>query len=194
MKRILLIYALCATLLAVWGVTRHREAERLENNQMALTEQVQHYRTSLNESAASVRALQLRCDEFRQMRADDAARIRALGIKIKRLESVAHGAVQTRLRVEVPLRDTIILYDTLRAFEWRDPWIEVCGVIRSDSVECRVMSVDTLHQVVHRVPRKFLFVKYGTKAIRQEIISSNPHTRIVYSEYIELKKNRKRKK
>lgn len=82
----------------------------------------------------------------------------------------------------------------MRLFEWCDHWVEINGIIRRDSVECHVKSVDTLRQVVHRVPRKFLFIKYGTKAIRQEIISSNPHTRIVYSEYIELKNSRKRKK
>ena len=194
MKKILLCYAICATLLAVWGFVRHREAERLENNQTALTEQIDYYRTSLDKSAASVRALQLRCDEFRQMRAEDTQHIRELGIKIKRLESVARSAVQTELRVEVPLRDTVVLCDTLRLFEWSDCWVGVRGVVGRDSVQCHVESVDTLRQVVHRVPRRFLFIKYGTKAIRQEIISSNPHTRIVYSEYIELKKSRKRKK
>ena len=32
----------------------------------------------------------------------------------------------------------------------------------------------------------FLFFRFGTKGIRQEVWSSNPHTRLVYSEYIEL--------
>ena len=53
---------------------------------------------------------------------------------------------------------------------------------------CRVESVDTLRQVVHRVPRRFLFIRFGTKAVRQEIVSSNPHTRIVYAEYVRFAK------
>ena len=36
------------------------------------------------------------------------------------------------------------------------------------------------------VPRRFLFFRWGTKAIRQEIIPANPHTRIVYAEYVQL--------
>ena len=194
MKRILFIYALCATVLAMWGITRHREAERLDNNQTALTEQIRLYRTRLDESAASVQTLELRCDEFRRMRAEDVRRIQELGIKIKRLESVAKSAARTEVEVVVPLRDTVVLRDTLRTFSWEDEWVRVDGLVGRDSVECRVASIDTLRQVVHRVPRRFCFVKYGTKAIRQEIISSNPHTRIVYSEYIELKNRRKRKK
>lgn len=194
MKKILIIYALCATLVAVWGFTRHREAERLDNNQTALMEQVRLYRTRLDESAASVRALQLQCEEFRKLRADDARRIRDLGVKIRRLEATSTTVTETEVEIATPLRDSVILRDTLRAFGWRDAWVSVDGLIRHDSVACRIESVDTLRQVVHRVPRKFLFIRYGVKAIRQEIISSNPHSRIVYSEYIELKKSRKRKK
>ena len=79
-------------------------------------------------------------------------------------------------------------WDTLRSFRWRDPWVTVEGRIDGDSVACRVVSIDTLHQIVHRVPRRFLFIRWGTKAIRQEIVSSNPHTRIVHSEYIRLER------
>jgi hypothetical protein len=107
--------------------------------------------------------------------------------------------------VQVPLHDTIVRrdfaavcdsgrlaaavrFDTVRSFRWRDPWVTVEGRIRGDSVACRVESVDTLRQVVHRVPRRFLFIRFGTKAVRQEIVSSNPHTRIVYAEYVRFAK------
>lgn len=193
MKRILFIYALCATAVAAWGVLRHREAQRLENNQTALSEQVEYYRTRMGEQAASVRALQLRCDEFREMRQADARRIRDLGIKIRRLESSTTASLESKVEVRTIVRDTVILHDTLRVFHWCDEWVTVDGRIGRDSVTCEVTSIDTLRQVVHRVPRRFLFIRYGTKAIRQEIVSSNPHSRIVYADYIELYKRRKRK-
>lgn len=78
--------------------------------------------------------------------------------------------------------------DTLRGFRWEDPWTVVEGRLRNDSVTCRIRSVDTLRQIVHRIPRRFLFIRWGTKALRQEIVSSNPHTRIVYAEYIRLER------
>ena len=107
--------------------------------------------------------------------------------------------------MQVPLHDTIVQrdfaavcdsgrlaaavrFDTVRSFRWRDPWVTVEGRIRGDSADCRVESVDTLRQVVHRVPRRFLFIRFGTKAVRQEIVSSNPHTRIVYAEYVRFAK------
>ena len=193
MKKILFIYALCATAVAAWGVLRHKEVQRLENNQTALSEQVEYYRTRMGEQAASVQALQLRCDEFREMRQADARRIRDLGIKIRRLESSATASLESKVEVRTIVRDTVILHDTLRVFHWCDEWVTVDGRIGRDSVTCEVTSIDTLRQVVHRVPRRFLFIRYGTKAIRQEIVSSNPHSRIVYADYIELYKRRKRK-
>lgn len=79
-----------------------------------------------------------------------------------------------------------------KVFRWSDRHVSVDGIIRADSVSCHVISIDTLQQVVHRVPRRFLFIRWGTKAIRQDVVSSNPHTQIVYTEYIELKRrNRK---
>ena len=114
-------------------------------------------------------------------------------------------ATATEIDVQVPLHDTIarrdfaavcdsgrlaaaVRFDTVRSFRWRDPWVTVEGRIRGDSADCRVESVDTLRQVVHRVPRRFLFIRFGTKAVRQEIVSSNPHTRIVYAEYVRFAK------
>lgn len=135
----------------------------------------------------------------------DAERIRQLGIRLRRVEAAATLATATEIDVQVPLHDTIarrdfaavcdsgrlaaaVRFDTVRSFRWRDPWVTVEGRIRGDSADCRVESVDTLRQVVHRVPRRFLFIRFGTKAVRQEIVSSNPHTRIVYAEYVRFAK------
>ena len=59
------------------------------------------------------------------------------------------------------------------------------GVLSQKSVR------QSLHQVVHRVPRKFIFIPYGTKAIRQEVWLSNPNTELVYTEYIELSRHKR---
>lgn len=79
-----------------------------------------------------------------------------------------------------------------KIFRWADRHVSVDGIIRTDSVSCHVTSIDTLRQIVHRVPRRFLFIRWGTKAIRQEVVSSNPHTQIVYTEYIRFTKKTRR--
>lgn len=197
MKKLLVLYAAAVTLLLAGAVRRYRaENRRLAQNQTALLASVEHYRTRTGEAAASVQALRLRCAEFEELRAADAARIRSLGIKIRRLEAVAKAVTATAVEVRAPLRDTVIVRlrdtvrvrDTVRLFRWRDAWVTVEGEVGADSATCRVESVDTLRQVVHRIPRRFLFIRWGTKALRQEIVSSNPHTRIVYSEYVRVER------
>ncbi len=159
---------------------------------------VRYYRTENGKNAASVQRLELSAAEIRAERDDVAAECRNLHIKIRRLESFSTAQTQTIVDLKTRLCDTVVLHDrdsiivrdTLRLFRWRDSWVTVEGLIKGDSVGCRIESIDTLHQVVHRIPRRFLFIRWGTKAIRQEIVSSNPHTRIVYTEYIELKKRK----
>ncbi|BFL29549.1 hypothetical protein K320107C7_19640 [Alistipes shahii] len=102
----------------------------------------------------------------------------------------ADAEIRTPLRdtVVVRIHDTLPVRDTVRMFRWRDPWISVEGRIGRDSAACRIRSVDTLRQAVHRIPRRFLFIRWGTKALRQEIVSTNPHTRIVYAEYVKIER------
>lgn len=195
MRRFLAFYALAATLLLGASVRHYRaENRRLAANQRVLAADAALYRARSDEAAASVQALRLRCAEFEALRADDAARIERMGVKLRRLEAAAKAVAESRVEVRAPLRDTLVVrlcdtivrVDTVRVFRWRDAWVEVEGEIGADSLRCRVASVDTLRQVVHRIPRRFLFIRWGTKALRQEIRSSNPHSRIVYSEYVRI--------
>ena len=180
--------------------SERRERRRLESNQTALMSDVEIYRTRAGKAAASNMVLNLRVSELEKLRAADAESIRGLGIKLRRVESTAKTATATVVELRARLRDTAIVretpagaavLDSMRTFRWRDPWVTVEGLIERDSVACRVESIDTLRQVVHRVPRRFLFIRWGTKAIRQEVVSSNPHTQIVYTDYIELNRTKR---
>lgn len=196
MRRLLLILLL---ILLVGGfvavrtiIYLHDEKQRLEFNQQTLLTDVELYRTAAGESAASVGALTLEIGELREARSRDAEQIRDLGIRLRRAESYARSVTQSEYITQTVLRDSIIIRDTIRdtvrIFLSGDTWSRVEGVIRGDSIGIAVHSIDTLFQVVHRVPRRFLCFRYGTKGIRQEIVSSNPHTQLVYSEYVELKR------
>ena len=204
MKKFLFLYSVAATLLLAAGIRILRsENIRLKENQTALTQEVEHYKTALGEQAASARILRLRCSEFEQMRKADAERIKSLGIRIRRIESAARSVAETGFEAHARIRDTVIVRDTvrltdtvrivqaLRHFRWGDAWVEVEGEIDGGDVRCRIRSTDTLRQIVHRVPRRFLFIRYGTKAIRQEVFSTNPHTRIAFTEYVELERRRR---
>lgn len=196
----LLLLVLLAGLALYLVPRQRREINRLKANQHALHTSLDRYRTRLGEEAASVEALRLKTRELRTLGERDARTIRSLRIRLRRAEALAENATRslvslsTPLRDTVTLRDTVLLHDTLpirdtiRLFRWQDNWVTVRGSIRDDSLHCLIESVDTLRQVIHRVPRRFLFIRWGTKAIRQEIISSNPHTRIVYSRYLKIER------
>lgn len=199
MKKILLWVAAIATIVAVvCGVVINRLIEengRLERNQRALMGEVQLYRTENDRSAASIEALELTVAEFREVHERDAKEIESLGIRLRRAESYAKSAMITTIADTVVVRDTVIVRDSLpesyRYFAAADAWSRVEGILYGDSLSYAVHSVDTLHQVIHRVPRMFWFIRYGTKAVRQEVWSSNPNTELVYTEYIELPRRKR---
>ena len=197
MKKYLVLYAVAVTALFAFSYRRyHAENRRLIQNQTALAADVAHYRTRAGQEAASAQVLRLRCGEFEALRAADAEEIRRLGLRIRRLEAAAKTVTATEAAIRAPLRDTVVIrvrdsapvHDSVRLFRWRDAWVSVEGRIGRDSVACRIRSVDTLRQAVHRIPRRFLFIRWGTKALRQEIVSSNPHTRIIYSDYVKFER------
>lgn len=167
------------------------ENDRLTQNQRALMEQATYYQTEAGKNAATVERLTLSKNELERNYSDICRVADELGVKVKRLQAAATTATKTEVKVITQVRDSIVYVngavDSFKVFNWRDDWVSVDGNLRGDSVSLNVESSDTIHQVIHRVPHKFWFIKWGTKAIRQEVMSSNPHTKITYTEYIELK-------
>jgi hypothetical protein len=178
--------SLVATALNLW-----QDNCRLRNNQHALQQGITFYRTKANNYAASVEALSLELDEFRLLHASDTKTIRELKIRLRNVESVAQSVTSTTLRDTLILRDTIIFEQPLLHASASDPHNAISATLRSDTLTLSVRSIDTLHQVIHRVPRRFWFFRYGTKAIRQEVWSSNPNTQLIYTEYIELPRRKR---
>lgn len=165
--------------------------DRLTANQTALMQKATYYKTEAGKSAASVQKLELSNSELKANYNQVCQTAEELGVKVKRLQSAMTTATETEVKVITQVRDSIVYrngtVDTLKAFSWHDAWVNILGELKGRDVSLNVVSQDTLIQIVHRVPKKFLFFRWGTKAIRQEITSTNPHTKITYTEYIELK-------
>lgn len=115
-----------------------------------------------------------------------------LGVKLNRMQSVTVSQSETHLVADAVIRDTVIIHDSIsspsQTFRYRDYWTDIVGVIDSGKASIEYTGKDTITQVVYRVPKKWWFLKWGTKAIRQRVSSSNPHSNIVYTEYIDIKK------
>lgn len=188
-----IILGLSLMLISVCSANRKltRENERLTANNTALMDRANYYETEAGKSAASVQKLELTYSELERNYQDVCQTADDLNIKVKRLQAAAKTATQTEIKVITEIRDSIVyrdgLLDSLKVLRWQDPWVSVAGEIRGRDVELDVVSCDTIKQIIHRVPKKFWFIKWGCKAIRQEVVSSNPHTKITYTKYIELK-------
>lgn len=186
---------LTVSVLSYWLNNVREEKKRLADNQEALLSDVDYYKTESGKNAASVLKLELSKSELENHCQDLTKTIDDLNIKIGRIQSVSTTVTKTEVEIQTVVRDSIVYRDlpvNLKVVKWRDPWVTLNGVLDGETFSAKIESVDTLSQVVHRIPKKFLFIKWGTKAIRQEVVSSNPHSKIVYTEYIELK-GRKRK-
>lgn len=170
-----------------------RESKRLSRNQSALLADVQLYKTQAGENAAKVQKLELTKSEFEKQCVTLKNEVEALGIKTKRLESVISTSSKTEAQIVAPVKDSLVYRDreqppdTLRCFSFADDYLKVNGCIEKDTFNGKIESRDTLIHAAHRVPKKFLFFRFGCKAIELEVVSKNPHSKIIYSRYIELK-------
>ena len=196
MTKALFIYALSVTaLLLLVGSNRQRlrsENQRLNQNIATLTSDVELYRTRSGDSAAEVRSLRLRQSELEQTNEALTDQIGQLKIRLRHINSLATAATQTVVEFSTQIPDTVLrrpVVDTIRLPLYADTWNSVQATLIGDRIEGRFSSVDTLHQVVYRVPHRFLFIRYGTKELRQVITSSNPSTRLVYSSHITIERS-----
>jgi hypothetical protein len=168
------------------------ENERLSDNIGVLYSDIEYYRVNDSLSAAGIERLYVTQTELQRYNSDLAQQVEDLNIKLKRVEALSRSSIVTEYRVETVIKDSIIYIDgstvdTLRCIDYKDRYLSFNGCENDGVGAYNIHSVDTIIQVVHRVPKKFLWFKFGCKAIRQEIVSKNPHSNIIYTEYIELK-------
>lgn len=170
------------------------DRNRLSDNQRTQFEKAEYYRTKDSLSVASVERLTLSKKELEQYCEDLTATCKKLNIKVKRLQSASTSATDTKYDIQTVLRDSIVVrdslvVDTMKCISYEDAWLTFSACTANGvNFDTKIESRDTLITIVHRVPRKFLFFRWGTKAIRQEVVSKNPHSNITYTEYIELTK------
>ncbi len=197
MSKILIYVVISLTIIATglyWQLDKVKsENKRLANNQEALLTNVETYKTEAGKNAASVLLLKLSKSELEKYNKELTKTISDLKIKITRIQSAATTATSTEYSITTPVRDSIVyrdrlIPDTLKKIVYNDAWLNLDGTIDKDMFSGNIQSRDTLIQIVHRIPKKFLFFKWGIKAIRQEVTTKNPHSNIIFSQYLELKK------
>lgn len=198
--KLALVTLLLGTVAVLCCIVRNQQQEigRLSCNQTALLDSVRNYKTENGKNAASVRVLELTKSELEGSCTGLTEQVKDLGIKLRRAEAVAQTATKTALEFPAQMRDSIIYVvdstatrhylDSLKLLEWKDPWVSFHGELRGDELTAKIESVDTITTVLHRVPRKCWLSRWKKDEYRVEAVSNNPHTKIVYEQYVKVTK------
>lgn len=178
------------------------EAERTKENQDILLHngRVEIGRTQSGRPRASVSAITLKASDLKR-NPDSLLAVNRKELKIKNSRIMAAATTSTTTKVDVKAAIQPVPHDTcsrslsglyrppdVSQVSWSDPWITLRGDIEGDSMQVHIESRDTLQMVVHRVPKKFLFFRYGTKGVRLSVVGQNPHSRLSYPRIIMFKK------
>lgn len=169
------------------------ERNRYKENTHAMLSDIVRMQIDSTTMAVDVKTLKLTIDEFERYRAADMEQIKKLNIRLKSVQSVAKHTIEVEADIKAELIDTLVIRDTvtvqLKKVELNTPHLQVNGIIEGNSLVGKIHLPVTLHQVVWTEPKhKFLWWKWGVKAIHQTISSDNPHVQIKYSEMIRIEK------
>ena len=206
MKKYLIIAAIAlavAAVVTIW-VQRSRinqltgERDKYRTNTETLLQDVSRYQTKDSLNAAKVGVLELKLSEFEKYRASDAELIKTLQTNNRELERVTTTQMETINELRATVRDSVVYLpgDTvttiLRCVDIVEPWFELHGCATPDGQFTGThINRDSLLIVETVQYKRWLGFLWKTKKIKNreiDVISRNPHTKIMGVEYIEIEK------
>lgn len=206
MKKYLIIAAIAlavAAVVTIW-VQRSRintltgERDKYRTNTETLLQEVSRYQTKDSLNAAKVGVLELKLSEFEKYRASDAELIKTLQTKNRDLERVTTTQMETINELRATVRDSVVYLpgDTvttiLRCVDIVEPYFELHGCATPDGQFTGThINRDSLLIVETVQYKRWLGFLWKTKKIKNreiDVISRNPHTKIMGVEYIEIEK------
>ena len=206
MKNYLIIAAIAlavAAVVTIW-VQRSRintltgERDKYRTNTETLLQEVSRYQTEDSLNAAKVGVLELKLSEFEKYRASDAELIKTLQTKNRDLEAVTTAQMETITKLRGTVRDSIVYLpgDTttivLKCVDISDPWFSLKGCTTPDGeFTGTFVNRDSILVAATVQYKRFLGFLWKTKKIKNreiDVISRNPHTKIMGVEYIEIEK------
>ena len=206
MKKYLILAAIAMVVAAVATIWVQRtkiekltdERNRYRGNTETLLQDVETYKTKDSLNAAKVGVLELKLSEFEKYRASDAELIKTLQTKNRELEAVTTAQMETITKLRGTVRDSIVYLpgDTttivLKCVDISDPWFSLKGCTTPDGeFTGTFVNRDSILVAATVQYKRFLGFLWKTKKIKNreiDVISRNPHTKIMGVEYIEIEK------
>lgn len=201
MKQWLIVGAIFAALLVFAGFQQNaienlkQERNRYERNTESLLLDVEQYKTRDSLNAAKVGALELTIQEYERFRAADAKLIKTLQTKNRDLTAITATQSQTIMELSAVPRDTVIIRDSVAmpavAVHTGDAWYDFSGLLTKDEFTGTLVNRDSLLVAETVQYKRFLGFLWKTKRIKNkqiDVVSKNPHTTIMGTEYIKIEK------
>lgn len=201
MKKWLIVGTIFAALLVFAGFQQNaidnlkQERNRYERNTESLLLDVEQYKTRDSLNAAKVGALELTIQEYERFRAADAQLIKTLQTKNRDLMAVTTAQSQTIMELSAIPRDTVIIRDSVAmpavAVHTGDAWFDFDGLLTDSEFTGTLVNRDSLLVAETVQYKRFLGFLWKTKRIKNkqiDVVSKNPHTTIMGTEYIKIEK------
>lgn len=204
MKKYLILAAIILAVAAAFWVQHVKikrlteERDRYRSNTEILLQDVKTYQTKDSLNAIKVGNLELSLAEYKKYRADDLALIKTLRAKNRDLERVTTTQMETINELRATVRDSVVYLpgDTvttvLRCVDIVEPWFELHGCATPDGQFTGThINRDSLLIVETVQYKRFWGFLWKTKKIKNreiDVVSRNPHTKIMGVEYIEIEK------
>jgi hypothetical protein len=150
------------------------ELERRERTVTALQAAEQTYLTKLGDAAAKRQVLELSEKELRKSNADLHEEIKALNIRVKD----ALSATKTTTKTIIDERVRVDTVNNVIQAEYKDAWNTIRSEQVSDSARLYYEGRDSIVGVVSIRKKRFLFFRWGVKAVEYDISNKNPKTKV----------------
>lgn len=159
------------------------EIERLDRNIDAMNEAEVEYISKLGDAAVKRKALEMSHKELKKTNAELYKEVDALNVRVKDALSATRTVTNTVIK-EVVRTDTVA--GELIA-EYRDAWNTIQARVKRDSTELSYQGRDTITGVITVRKKRFLFFRWGVKAIEHDISNKNPKSKIGIDIAVKLK-------
>lgn len=185
MKRYMIIAFILLSSLCLFLANRNqhlrRDVARQENNIVALSSDLEKMTDDYGNSVARCQALELSNNEIERLYSEQADLVKALNLKVQRLQTLVNTTTVIRDSIFIPVQSPVITdsASVIHPLFYDDRWMTLNGMIieRGDSMALALDYTvrDTVDVYVYRVPRKFLFIRWGTKRYDCYVRNRNPH-------------------
>lgn len=172
------------------------ENEILQTNVGTLLTGAEQYKVKDSLQVATIANLELSISEYRRYKAADKKLLESLKIDNNRLKGIIKTQTESFYEQTTLLRDSVKMllspYSVevpvnIKTAQFADQWHSLNVTIQGDSLNYKLRTKESLLITNHVVPKRFLFLKFGCREVRTEVVSKNPYVGDIQVESITIR-------